>query len=65
MRSHIGEALSSVFEQDYVTVAPVKDAGVKEFVGKDLKTSIAEWKSACAPRRPIWNSRKRPACATR
>ena len=27
VRSHIGEALSSVFEQDYVTVAPVKDAG--------------------------------------
>jgi excinuclease ABC subunit B len=42
VRSHIGEALSSVFEQDYVTVAPVKDAGVKEFVGKDLKTAIAD-----------------------
>jgi excinuclease ABC subunit B len=42
VRSHIGEALSSVFEQDYVTVAPIKNAGVKEFVGKDLKTSIAE-----------------------
>ena len=42
VRSHIGEALSSVFEQDYVTVAPVKDAGVAELVGKDLKTSIAE-----------------------
>ncbi len=27
VRSHIGEALASVFEQDYVTVAPVKDAG--------------------------------------
>ena len=42
VRSHIGEALQSVFEQDYVTVAPVKDAGVSDFVGKDLKTAIAE-----------------------
>jgi excinuclease ABC subunit B len=42
VRSHIGEALASVFEQDYVTVAPVKGAGVAEFVGKDLKTAIAE-----------------------
>ena len=42
VRSHIGEALRSVFEADYVTVAPVKDAGVTEMVGKDLKTSIAE-----------------------
>ena len=42
VRSHIGEALQSVFEQDYVTVAPVKDAGVSEMVGRDLKSSIAE-----------------------
>ncbi len=42
VRSHIGEALQSVFEQDYVTVAPVKDAGVTNFVGKDLKTAIAD-----------------------
>ena len=42
VKSHIGEALRSVYEQDYVTVAPVKDAGVTELVGKDLKTSIAE-----------------------
>jgi len=42
VRSHIGEALQSVFEQDYVTVAPVKDGGITEFVGKDLKSSIAE-----------------------
>jgi len=42
VRSHIGEALQSVFEQDYVTVAPVKDAGVTNFVGKDLKSAIAE-----------------------
>jgi excinuclease ABC subunit B len=34
--------LESVFEQDYVTVAPVADAGVAEFVGKDLDASIAE-----------------------
>ena len=42
VRSHIGQALQSVFEQDYVTVAPVKDAGVTDMVGKDLKTSLAE-----------------------
>ncbi|MDT7953569.1 MAG: excinuclease ABC subunit UvrB [Acetobacteraceae bacterium] len=42
VKSTIGEALRSVYEQDYVTVAPVKDAGVTELVGKDLKTSIAE-----------------------
>jgi excinuclease ABC subunit B len=42
VRSHIGEALSSVFEQDYVTVAPVKDAGVTDMVGRDLKSSVAE-----------------------
>ena len=42
VRSHIGEALQSVFEQDYVTVAPVKDAGVTDMVGRDLKSSLAE-----------------------
>ncbi len=42
VRKHIGEVLTSVFEQDYVTVAPVRDAGTAEFVGKDLKASIAE-----------------------
>ena len=42
VRSHIGEALQSVFEQDYVTVAPVKDAAIAEFVGRDLGSSIAE-----------------------
>jgi excinuclease ABC subunit B len=42
VRSHIGEALRSVYEQDYVTVAPVKDVGVTEMVGKDLKTAIAD-----------------------
>jgi excinuclease ABC subunit B len=42
VRKHIGEALASVFEQDYVTVAPVKDSGIKEFVGRDLRTTITE-----------------------
>jgi excinuclease ABC subunit B len=42
VKKHIGEVLSSVFEQDYVTVAPVKDSRVTDFVGKDLKTAIAE-----------------------
>jgi len=42
VKKHIGEALSSVFEQDYVTVAPIKDSGVTDFVGKDLKSAIAE-----------------------
>ena len=42
VRKQIGKVLASVFEQDYVTVAPVKDSGIAEFVGKDLKTSIAD-----------------------
>ena len=42
VRKHIGEALNSVFEQDYVTIAPVKDAGVTDMVGRDLKSSLAE-----------------------
>ncbi len=42
VRTHIGEAMTSVFEQDYVTVAPIKDVGVTDMVGKDLKASIAE-----------------------
>src|SRR3984893_14183306 len=37
IKRQIGKVLESVFEQDYVTVAPVKDVGVAEFVGKDLK----------------------------
>jgi excinuclease ABC subunit B len=41
VRTHIGKVLESVFEQDYVTVAPVKDADTVEFVGKDLKSAIA------------------------
>jgi excinuclease ABC subunit B len=42
VKSQIGKVLESVFEQDYVTVAPVKDVGATEFVGKDLRSSIAE-----------------------
>jgi excinuclease ABC subunit B len=38
----IGKVLESVFEQDYVTVAPVRDSGATEFVGRDLKATIAE-----------------------
>jgi len=41
IRRQIGTVLESVFEQDYVTVAPVKDSAAKEFVGKDLRTTIA------------------------
>jgi excinuclease ABC subunit B len=42
IRKQIGKVLESVFEQDYVTVTPVADAGAMEFVGKDLKSSIAD-----------------------
>jgi excinuclease ABC subunit B len=42
IKRQIGNVLASVFEQDYVTVTPVADTGVREFVGKDLKSSIAE-----------------------
>jgi excinuclease ABC subunit B len=42
VRKQIGAVLSSVFEQDYVTVAPVADAAVSQFVGKDLKAAIAD-----------------------
>jgi excinuclease ABC subunit B len=41
IRKNIGEIIHSVFEQDYVTVAPVKDSSVDEFVGKDLHAAIA------------------------
>jgi len=42
VRSRIGEAMSSVFEQDYVTVAADETRSHAEFVGKSLATSIAE-----------------------
>jgi excinuclease ABC subunit B len=41
IKRSIGKVLESVFEQDYVTVAPIKDAGVAEFVGKDMKAAMA------------------------
>ncbi len=40
VRKQIGEVIHSVFEQDYVTVAAVKNAP-DEFVGKDLPSVIA------------------------
>jgi excinuclease ABC subunit B len=42
IRKQIAQVLGSVFEQDYVTVAPIADASTSEFVGKDLKATIAE-----------------------
>jgi excinuclease ABC subunit B len=42
VKKNIGRVLESVFEQDYVTVAPVKDTSALEFVGKDLKAAIGE-----------------------
>ncbi len=42
VRKQIGRVLESVFEQDYVTVAPIADARTSEFVGKDLRATIAE-----------------------
>ena len=42
VKNKIGRVLESVFEQDYVTVAPIKDSKATNFVGKDLKSSIAD-----------------------
>ncbi len=42
VRREIGAVMESVFEQDYVTVAPVKDAAVAELVGKDLDATLVE-----------------------
>ncbi|PAL27035.1 excinuclease ABC subunit UvrB [Acetobacter syzygii] len=41
VRKQIGDIVGSVFEQDYVTVAPDDDTGVAEFVGQDLQATIA------------------------
>ncbi len=41
VRKHIGEVIHSVFEQDYVTVSPVKGSAADEFVGKDLGAVMA------------------------
>jgi hypothetical protein len=46
-------------------VARVKDTGIAEFVGKDLKAAIAELEKRMRGRRPIWSSRRRGGCATR
>ncbi|GAN53956.1 excinuclease ABC subunit B [Tanticharoenia sakaeratensis NBRC 103193] len=42
VRTKIGDALGSVFEQDYVTVAPDAEGDTKEFVGKSLGASIQD-----------------------
>ena len=42
VRSKIGDALSSIFEQDYVTVAPDDAGDTEEFVGKSLPVTIQE-----------------------
>jgi excinuclease ABC subunit B len=42
IKKQIGNVLASVFERDYVTVAPIADASTTEFVGKDLKAAIVE-----------------------
>ncbi|MFC0511230.1 MULTISPECIES: excinuclease ABC subunit UvrB [Asaia] len=42
VRSRIGDALSSVFEQDYVTVGPDAAGDTQEFVGKSLGASIQD-----------------------
>jgi excinuclease ABC subunit B len=42
VKSQIGRVLESVFEQDYVTVAPIKGNDTAEFVGKDLRSAIAD-----------------------
>ena len=42
VKSHIGEVLNSVYEQDYVTVSPVADQSGLDFVGRDLASSIAD-----------------------
>ncbi|WP_283091952.1 excinuclease ABC subunit UvrB [Gluconobacter sp. Dm-73] len=42
VRSKIGDALSSVFEQDYVTVAPDGAGDTEQFVGKSLPATIQD-----------------------
>ena len=51
IRKQIGKVLESVFEQDYVTVAPIKDTDTTEFVGKDLKAAIADLEKRMRARR--------------
>lgn len=42
IRKQIGEIMHSVYEQDYVTVAPIRDSAAGDFVGRDLKSTIGE-----------------------
>ncbi|WP_376088078.1 excinuclease ABC subunit UvrB [Roseomonas sp. CCTCC AB2023176] len=42
IRRDISDVLQSVYEQDYVTVEAVEDDKTAQFVGKDLRASIAE-----------------------
>jgi excinuclease ABC subunit B len=42
IRRDIADVLQSVYEQDYVTVEAVEGDAAAEFVGKDLRSSIAE-----------------------
>lgn len=42
VRSRIGDAMSSVFEQDYVTVAPDQAQDTQQFVGKSLPETMKE-----------------------
>ncbi|WP_298162212.1 excinuclease ABC subunit UvrB [Acidocella sp.] len=46
VKSHIGEVLHSVFEQDYLTVAPTTADAASEFVGEDLEAAIAKLQKA-------------------
>ena len=42
IRRDISSALQSVYEQDYVTVDALEGEGTAQFIGKDLKATIAE-----------------------
>lgn len=42
IRRDIADVLQSVYEQDYVTVEAVEGSAAAEFVGKDLRATIAE-----------------------
>jgi excinuclease ABC subunit B len=63
----ISDVLKSVYEQDYVTVAPTgaEEDGPAHFVGKDLAPASPSWSARCAPPPPTWSSRPPRGCATR
>jgi excinuclease ABC subunit B len=42
VKTAISEALNSVYEHDYVTVAPVKGADIAELTGRNLQNTIAD-----------------------